>query len=245
MSAGTGGSMFAIPEDDYPILVEKKVPILLVLDTSGSMMGAAIDQLNAGLQLFQDAFDRSKGADLELIRAGEIGIVTFGNGGVQVYDLAKGLPGGSGARSMVPAGRFKAPNLVAGGETPMGAAMRQALAIISYQKSEWRQIGQAYYRPMIFLLSDGEPTDAGWEQAAAECKEAMKKKGCFIIPFAVENGNRDKLAKFSSMPAIPLSEVTMFREFFKFLSDSMSSLAQGNDADADAEWMKWAQQRVR
>lgn len=55
------------------------VPVCLCLDTSGSMRGKPISELNRGLKLFYDAVRKDEVA----CAAADICIVTFGNGGAQ------------------------------------------------------------------------------------------------------------------------------------------------------------------
>ena len=60
-------------------------------------------------------------------------------------------------RSSAPASL--APQLEADGETPMGAAIERAIEMVSQRKKAYRANGIGYYRPWIFMISDGEPTD--------------------------------------------------------------------------------------
>ena len=70
----------------------------------------------------------------------------------------------SGMRNeyFVEAGEFVAPTLPAGGDTPMGAAIHLALNLVNERKQQYKNYGIAYYRPWIFLVTDGEPTDKEW-----------------------------------------------------------------------------------
>ena len=84
---------------------EPRCPCVLLLDTSGSMQGDPIKELNAGLVTFKDELT----ADSIAAKRAEIAVVTFGP--VQV------------ATDFQTADVFQPPHLAASGDTPMGRAM--------------------------------------------------------------------------------------------------------------------------
>ena len=112
---------------------ERRCPVVFVLDTSASMQGEAIRQLNAGLQ--QLARDL-QGDPLASLRV-ELAVVSFG-GTVSTVDVRDGRGQSISADpvlAFVTVDAFKPPTLRASGDTPMGAAVRQGLDLLRGRKS--------------------------------------------------------------------------------------------------------------
>src|SRR5579872_2007812 len=96
---------------------EPRCPCVLLLDVSGSMKGAAIDALNAGLHAFRDSLAQ----DSLAARRVEVAIITFGSS-VKL------------AQDFVTADSFHPPTLTADGNTVMGAGIEQALDLTLARK---------------------------------------------------------------------------------------------------------------
>jgi uncharacterized protein YegL len=212
-----------------------RVPVILLVDTSGSMAGAPIKALNAALQDFQTAFDVDAGGDAEAARSGELALITFGDGGVKIHNLRTGSGTADLQSAFVEGTQFRAPTLKAGGGTPMGQAMTLALQCLEARKQFYRDPANAipYYRPMIFLISDGAP-DSGWEASAAEAVQQVQSGKALIFPIGVQGADLPTLGKFSTTPALPLSGLK-FTELFRFISNSIgrvSSNAPGTQTTA-------------
>jgi uncharacterized protein YegL len=117
----------------------RRLPAWILADTSGSMSGEPITQVNQGLQFIkQDLEDDPRASEMV-----HLGLITFG-------------PSASVRQDLVEIGKFQPPVLVAGGGTPMGDAFTE----LGRRIDQGRQPGD--YRPMVFVLTDGEP-DGGWE----------------------------------------------------------------------------------
>lgn len=232
--AGFGASEFAENPDH-------RVPCVLLLDTSGSMAtvvansGEAtgetifqdgqhynvvsggttrIDLLNEGLVTLKETL----AADSLASRRAEIAIVTFGGTVTTIQDF-------------VTAECFEPPHLQASGSTPMGQAILLALDMIAKRKATYRSAGVSYYRPWIFLITDGGP-DPGdpWKAAAIQVKQGEASKSFAFFTVAVEDANMDVLAQISSRPPAKLKGVN-FREMFLWLSQSMQAVSQSSPGD--------------
>ena len=100
---------------------------VLLLDVSASMSGRPLDELNAGLATFRDDLS----ADTLAMKSVEIGVVTFGPAKVEV--------------PFTSALTFDPPTLHAQGDTPMGAAITQALNMVEERKRVYRAHGISYF----------------------------------------------------------------------------------------------------
>ncbi len=190
---------------------DERAPLLLVLDCSGSMQDDnKIALLNDGLKTLESELKK----DPIAARCGRVLVISFGG------DNNVELMG-----DWTDAMDFTPPTLMAGGMTPMGAAMRCALDEIEAQKTQMRSAGVSYKRPIVMLLSDGEPTDE-WQQVAAECKAAEAAHKVNIMAIGVGNeARRDILGAFSNKGALNLNGLK-FKELFIWLSRSIQAVSR-------------------
>jgi len=190
---------------------ENRCPILLLLDTSYSMDGAPIDELNQALRQFAQDLQ----ADSLAAKRAEVAIVTFGP--VQtVCDF-------------VSADSFYPPTLPCTGDTPLGAALLHAINMIAQRKALYKANGVMYYRPKIFLLTDGAPTD-DWQEAAEAIKGGEVTKDFSFYPIAVQGADMAVLQAISTITPLRLKGL-QFREMFAWLSSSISAVSRSMPGD--------------
>lgn len=191
-----------------------RVPICLVLDVSGSMDGAPIKELESGVEMFFEAIREDEVARY----SAEISIVTFGGIARTALDFFS-------------IERQEVPSFYANGATPMGEAVNLALDMLEHRKGEYKTAGVDYYQPWLVLMTDGEPTDE-ISRASARIKEMVTSKKLSIFPIAIGNANLDNLTKFSPLrPPLRLSGLN-FKEFFLWLSRSVSRVSQSTPGEA-------------
>ena len=130
----------------------------------------------------------------------------------------------------VNADQFHPSVLVASGDTPMGQAVQEALTMLRGRKDSYKINGIDYYRPWLFLITDGAPTDV-WETAAAQARQEEDQKGVSVYAIGVEGADMQTLAQFSSKrQPLKLKGLT-FRELFQWLSKSLGAVAQSNPGE--------------
>ena len=195
--------------NDFADNPEPRCPCVLILDVSGSMEGRPLDELNAGLAVFKEELT----SDALAMKRVEVAIVTFGPTKIEM--------------SFTGASTFYPPTLIAQGATPMGGAIMQAIELVKERKNDYRANGISFYRPWIFLITDGVPTDK-WESAAECVQEGEASKQFAFFAIGVKGANLEVLNKISSTRE-PLSlEGLKFRELFSWLSSSLRSVSHSS-----------------
>jgi uncharacterized protein YegL len=188
---------------------EPRCSCVLLLDTSGSMAGASIDALNAGLKVFYEDVRKD---ELTLLRL-ELAIVTFGPAKV-IQDFSS-------------ISQCEIPQLLASGDTPMGQALNMALDHIDDRKIIYKKNGIPYYRPWVFLITDGAPTDSEvWERSIQRLQLAESERKVVFFAVGVENANMQTLQRMSSVSQPLKLNGLNFSDMFVWLSASLSGMSR-------------------
>lgn len=193
---------------------EPRQPLVLLIDTSGSMSGDLPDvaQGVAGLRaaLGRDAVARNR---VELV------VVTFG-GEVTVH-------GDFGEAAV-----FEPPVLSAAGATPMAAAIEQALDLVDLKKRAYKESGLEYYRPMLFLITDGEPTDvARWPEAVRRVRDAERAKKILLLCVGTKSANFDKLRDLTPDRTPLRLKEAQWETMFQWLSRSLQARSRSRPGE--------------
>lgn len=194
--------------DNFADNPEPRCPCVLLLDTSGSMAGMPLMQLNEGVRTFKEELLEDPLATKRV----EVAVVTFGP--VNVVSDFHTVP------------NFNPQELETTGDTPMGTAIKTGIDLVKQRKKEYKEGGVAYYKPWIILITDGAPTDE-WESAAEMVKEGEAKKSFAFFAIGVEGASMEILRQISVRQPLKLKGL-MFREFFMWLSASMKMVSAKN-----------------
>lgn len=190
---------------------EPRCPCVLLLDTSGSMSGQPISELNTGISTFEDELRKDKLAALRV----EVAIVTFGPVILR--------------QDFITANQFIAPTLQTTGATPTGEAINFALDRIEDRKKSYKTNGIAYYRPWVFLITDGAPTDY-WQSAATRVHETEANKKVAFFAVGVEGADMGVLQQIASRSPLRLKGLS-FKDMFVWLSSSLTSVSHSRPGD--------------
>lgn len=210
-----------------------RVPVCLCLDVSGSMDGEPIQELNNGVRQFYNAIREDDTA----LYAAEICIVTFGGRQAEcIADFA--------SLELQP----NAPELTADGLTPMGEAVNLGLDLLEKRKNEYKEKGVDYYQPWLVLMTDGSPNGDPNElnRAINRTVDMINAKKLTIFPIGIgRDADMDTLARFSPQRSPLRLKGMNFREFFQWLSQSVSRTSMsmpGEHVTLDVDGIKgWAE----
>ncbi|MCR5260601.1 MAG: VWA domain-containing protein [Candidatus Gastranaerophilales bacterium] len=199
---------------------EPRCACVLLVDTSSSMYDN-IGQLNEGIKELKKQLEED---DLASKRV-EIAVVTFDTYVNIISDFTT-------------VDNFEPTELETGGVTSMTEAINIASDLIAERKNVYKKNGVAYYRPWMFLITDGEPTDEegyALEDSDSRFKSAVKTlhngvngKQFTFFAVGVDYANMDTLSKLSpKFPPKKLRE-NKWSEMFEWLSSSLVSLSSSS-----------------
>ncbi|MGH2523145.1 MAG: vWA domain-containing protein [Anaerolineales bacterium] len=221
-------SLTVLEQAEFADNPEPRCPVVLLLDTSGSMQGMPIRELNEGLQAFKEAVQADRLAALRV----EVAIVTFGGTAkaIAVHGSAGATAAFDPRQPFVTVDNFEPPILLASGDTPMGAAVRHGLQLLRERKEVYKQNSIDYFRPWMFLITDGHPTDE-WQSAAQQLRDEEARKGVLFFGVGVEGADMQILSQFSAQRAPLRLKGLAFGELFQWLSKSLSVVAHSKPGE--------------
>ena len=205
---------------------ERFMPVVLLLDVSGSMSGDKIDNLYTATVKMIETFTEEGKKEIPY----KVAIITFGSN-VDYHtpytdatqDFANNLS------------RFNA-----NGMTPLGTALRMAKDLIedkNVTKSKW-------YRPAVVLVSDGYPNDS-WENPMQDFISNGRTARCQRLSMGIGNdADYNMLKRFASEDTEKVSgtdklcfkaeDASDIVKVFKLISTSITSSASQNKKDFPA-----------
>ncbi|MCI0700685.1 MAG: VWA domain-containing protein [Planctomycetia bacterium] len=135
---------------------DRRLPVYLLLDCSGSMTGDPIAALQMGISLLVEELN----SDPYAVETVWLSVITFASTADQAVPLTE-------------IDTFHPPPLEAGGSTALGEALTLLAERIAVEVRTTTTEQKADWRPMVFLFTDGEPTD-GWREPARLLREQTR-----------------------------------------------------------------------
>lgn len=194
---------------------QPRCPVALLLDTSSSMVGNPIRELNEGVTQFY----RELSEDPVAANSVELTVITFGLGGVQHYRKFQPI---------TQAASRPRPVLKSGGMTPMGGAINMGLREIKDRRKFYEHYGMAAFKPWMVILTDGAPNDE-WEGPAARARKTAEKGQIVLLGVGVGK-DVDMETLRSIDPGARRLRGLAFKEFFRWLSDSLKITSSSSTA---------------
>jgi len=189
----------------------RKLPVYLLIDTSGSMKGEPIEAVNAGLQMLIASLRR----DPQSLETAHISIITFDNKAQVVFPLT------SVAELQLP--ELQTPE---SGATMTGSALELLCQQVDAEVRTKSGNVKRDWKPLLFIMTDGAPSDTQkYKEMIPECQ----KRG-FATIVACAAGMKAKIDSLqnlaTSIVSLDTCDGATFAQFFKWVSDSIGSGAQ-------------------
>ncbi len=215
-----------------PSNLSTRIPVVLCLDTSGSMRGnGGFDALNKGVRAFYRACK-----DDPVNRYGfDVAIVTFGAQGVEVKRQFRPI----WDEDEVPEFAFSDENWVDG--TPLAGGVSKSLELLSARKDEYRSNAIGYYQPFLVVITDGFSTEfegeiedpqysTAFRDTQATAVELQRNRKLKMIALGVGNASwHEELSKFILDQKVLLAEdFSAFDLVFEFMSKSISTSSENS-----------------
>ncbi|MFF0450092.1 VWA domain-containing protein [Streptomyces sp. NPDC004609] len=197
------------------------LPFYMVCDESGSMSGPPIDAINAALpDLHQEISTNPTVADKT--RFALIGFSDDATVLQSLVDLSE---------------LDSLPALAAGGVTSYGEAFRTLKKCVEADVADLKSQGHEVYRPVVFFLSDGVPTDGNWEQALQDLTSSRYAPK--IIAFGIGAADTATISQVANFRAFmqqdsSVSPAAALREFAASLTRSIVRSASSMSADGSS-----------
>jgi uncharacterized protein YegL len=197
-------SKFAVPD-------AKPLPVILLLDVSGSMRGVKIESLNAAVGDMLETFRNSEGGEIAI----HVAVITFG-AEVKLH------------QALASASDIEWHDLSASGGTPLGTAFKMAKAMIEDKDV----VPSRAYRPTVVLVSDGRPGDS-WKQPLDDFIGGGRSSKCDRMAMAIgADADESVLGKFIEGTENPLfyaENAKQLRDFFNFVTMSVTLRTQSQN----------------
>ena len=189
----------------------RRLPVYLLIDTSGSMSGEPIEAAKNGVQVLVSTLRQ----DPYALETAFLSVITFDSTAKQVSPLTE-------------LATFQPPNLVATGTTALGDALKLLAQKIGSEVITTTAEVKGDWKPLIFIMTDGEPTD-DWKKGADALQKV--KKGIIVACAAGPSANTSILKQITNIVVqLDTTDSATIKAFFKWVSASISTGSQKVDS---------------
>lgn len=195
----------------------RRLPVYLLLDCSGSMSGEPIEAVRQGVKMLLSELR----GDPQALETAYLSIITFASSAQQISPLTELM-------------LVKEPTINAGGATALGGALRVLMDCVQKEVRQSTETQKGDWRPLVFILTDGEPTDtAEFEEMLSLIKQA--KLGNIIACAAGSRANTAHLKRITDSVLMMNSlSADDMAKFFAWVSGSVKMSSKSVDAKPGA-----------
>lgn len=185
----------------------RRLPVYILLDTSGSMYGEPIEAVKNGLQIMLSALRGNPYA----LETAYLSIITFNSNAQQVVPLTE-------------LSAIQQPEISASGCTALGAALSLVTQKANAEVHKSTNDVKGDWKPLVFIMSDGEPTD----DLQKGINDFNSRKWGIVVACAAGNGaNTDSLKKITeNVVKLDTTSSKDMEAYFKWISDSVGTSSE-------------------
>lgn len=197
----------------------RRLPVYLLLDTSGSMYGEPIEAVKNGVQTLISTLR----SDPYALETAFLSIITFNSTAQQITPLTE-------------LAAIQQPSIDAGGCTVLGGALELLAKKVDSEITKTTAEVKGDWRPLVFLMTDGEPTDS----ITKGLEEFKKRKFGMVVACAAGQGANVNTLKQITENVVQLdtADSATIKAFFKWVSASISTSSKSvEETSAEATTM--------
>lgn len=194
----------------------RRLPVYLLLDCSGSMMGEPIEAVKQGVKALLSELR----SDPQALETAYLSVITFDSSARQIIPLTELM-------------QFKEPEITACGATALGGALNVLIDCVNNEVRKSTETQKGDWRPLVFILTDGSPTDIeAFNQAVQEIKSL---KAANIIACAAGSNADTSYLKQITESVLMMNTLSAgdMAQFFAWVSGSIKMSSKSLDAKPD------------
>ena len=180
----------------------RRLPVYLLLDTSGSMSGEPIEAVKNGVQVMVSSLRQNPQAQ----ETAFLSVITFDSSVRQIVPLTD-------------LGSFQMPEIKASGTTSLGGALKMVSTCIDNEVAKTTAETKGDWKPLVFIMTDGNPTD-NWQNGLSEFK---KRKTAFTVACASGSGADTSILKqiTDNVVSLDTADGQSISKFFAWVTASI------------------------